>query len=123
MPRPCFSCPVCFQPPCAHRGARGWLQDVLHCRQPRSGRAIGVGVASMVRLHALEAVSNCCGLLVVPFRCCRGPFGAILRLTMSTFNEWFNVEIWPSPAYISWLWVLAEGSVGLNLRGDRARPR
>ena len=32
MPRPCFSCPVCFQPPCAHRGARGWLQDLLRDR-------------------------------------------------------------------------------------------
>ena len=98
MPRPCFSCPVCFQPPCAHCGARGWLQDVLRDRERLSGRVLCVGVASMARLHGLEAVNNCGGVLVVPFQCCYGALDGDFELAMVAFNEWYNVDSWPIPA-------------------------
>ena len=98
MPRPSFSCPLCFQPPHTHCGARGWLQDVLGDRERRSGRALRVSVASMVQLHGLEAVSNCGGVLVVPFQCCYGALDGDFELAMLAFNKWFNVETWPSPA-------------------------
>ena len=52
----------------------------------------------MVRLHGLEAVSNCGGVLVVPFQCCYGALDGDFELAMVAFNEWFNVETWTSPA-------------------------
>ena len=52
----------------------------------------------MTRLHDLEAVSNSGGVLVVPFQCCYGALDGDFELAMVAFNEWFNVETWPSPA-------------------------
>ena len=121
MPRPSFSCPLCFQPLCAHRGARGWLQDVLHDRELRSVRVLRVGVASMVRLHGLEAVSKCGCLLVVLFHCCYGPLDGDFELAMVAFNEWFNVEIWSSAAYGGCLYMQAACPVGLKSIGCHAR--
>ena len=51
MPRPSLWHPVCFQPSCAHRCVREWLQDVMHGRERRSGRFLRTGVASLARLH------------------------------------------------------------------------
>ena len=121
MPRPCFSCPVCFQPPCAHRGARGWLQDVLRDRELRSGRVLCVGVASTTKLHGLEAVSNCGGVLVVPFQCCYGALDGDFELAMVAFNEWYNVETRPSAAYGGCLYMPAACSVGPKVIGGRER--
>ena len=52
----------------------------------------------MARLHGLEAVSNCGGVLVLPFHGYHGLLDGIFELAMLAFNEAFNVETWPFPA-------------------------
>ena len=73
MHRPCLSHPVCFQSPCAHRCARGWLQDVVRGREHRSGRVLCTWVASMARLVGLVPLGSIACVLLLPFYHRRGP--------------------------------------------------
>ena len=72
VPPACLSCPVHFQPSCAHRRVRIWLQDVVRDRERRPGRALCIGVASMDRLHGS-----------VTF----GAFGSMVAMLFGIYDE------------------------------------
>ena len=78
-------------------------------------------MASTTKLHGLEAVSNCGGVLVVPFQCCYGALDGDFELAMVAFNEWYNVETRPSAAYGGCLYMRAACPVGPKSIGCRAR--
>ena len=50
-----------------------------------------------------------------------GPHGVDFVHVSRTFNEWFNVELWPLPAHGSRAGMRAACRVDLKLNGGRAR--
>ena len=52
--------------------------------------------------------------------CRRGPHGVDFMHVSRTFNEWFNVELWPFPAHGSRAGIGAACLVGLKSNGGRA---
>ena len=53
--------------------------------------------------------------------CRRGPHGVDFVHVSRTFNEWFNVELWPLPAHGSRVGMRSACLVDLKLNGGRAR--
>jgi len=95
VPRTSLSHPVCFQPPCAHRCAHEWLQDVLRDRERRSGRDLCIWAASMARLHGSVTVGIYGCVLAVPFGRRGGPLDGVLELDQSGVQRVVERRILP----------------------------
>ena len=58
---------------------------------------------------------------VVEWLTCRcRPLGVDFVHVSRTSIAWFNVEIWPSPAFGSWIYVLGACLVGFMMVSDHA---
>ena len=62
-------------------------------------------------------------MLIERSTCRCGPLSVDLWLVRRTFNEWFNVELWPLPAHSSRAGMRAACVVDLKWNGGRARAR
>ena len=67
--------------------------------QLRPGRVLRSGLGSLGPLLGSVAEELKDSMLVEWFTRRCGPLGVDLRLVWTTFNEWFNVELWLLPAY------------------------
>ena len=72
-------------------------------QQLRSGRVLRVGVASLDRLTRAMDKELKDSDLTERSMCAGGPLDVELQRVWRTLNVWLNVEIWPSPAYGSWV--------------------
>ena len=89
--------------------------------QVRSARGFCSGPASMAPLVGSVAEELKDSNVVAWFACRCGPPHVDLQRGRRTVSVCFNVEIWPYPAYGSWVRVFTAWSAGLNLIGGRAR--
>ena len=110
-----------LQPPCASSCSLMWPDIVSRDRKLRSVRVLGFWLASMAALVGSMAkeltISN-----VMEWSTCRcGPLGVDFVHVARTFNECFNVELWPLPAHGSRAGMRAACIVGLKSNGGRAR--
>ena len=76
-------------------------------QQLRSGRVLRVGVASLDRLTRAMDKELKGSDLIERSTCAGGPLDVELQCFWRTLNVWLNVEIWPSPAYRSWVRMAA----------------
>ena len=88
-------------------------------QQLRSGRILRVGVASLGRLTRAMDKELKDSDLTERSTCAGGPLDVELQRVWRTLNVWLNVEIWPCPAYGSWIHTPAARSVGLKLNSGR----
>ena len=88
-------------------------------RQLRSGRVSRVGVASLGRMTRTMDKELKDSDLTERSTCAGGPLDVELQRVCRTLNVWSSVEIWPCPAYESWIHMPAAHSVGLKLNGGR----
>ena len=68
-------------------------------RQLRTVRVLCFGVASMAPLVGSVAEELKESMLIERSTCRCGPLGVDFVHVARTFNEWFNVELWPLPAH------------------------
>ena len=101
MPRPSFSQPMHLQSPCASSCLLMWPDIVSRDRQLRSVRVLGFGLASMAALVSSEAEELTNSNFMEWSTRVVGPHGVDFVHVSRTFNEWFNVELWPLPAHSS----------------------
>ena len=90
-------------------------------RMLRSGRLLCVGVASFGRLARVMAKELKKHILIERSTCASGPLDVDLRFVWTTFNVWSNVEMWPSPANGSRIYMPYARPVDLTLIGERVR--
>ena len=76
-------------------------------QQLRSGRVLRVGVASFDRLTRAMDKEFKDSDLSERSTCAGGPLDVELQRVCRTINVWSNVEIWPCPAYGSWIGMSA----------------
>ena len=88
-------------------------------QQLRSGRILRVGVASLGRLTRDMDKELKDSDLTERSTCAGGPLDVELQRVCRTLNVWSSVEIWPCPAYESWIHIPAAQSVGLKLNSGR----
>ena len=88
-------------------------------QQLRSGRVLRVGVASLGRLTRTMDKELKDSDLTERSTCAGGPLDVELQRVCRTLNVWSSVEIWPFPAYESWIHMPAAQSVGLKLNSGR----
>ena len=88
-------------------------------QQLRSGRVLRVGVASFDRLTRAMDKELKDSDLSERSTCAGGPLDVELQRVWRTLDLWLNVEIWPFPAYGSWIHTPSARSVGLKLNTDR----
>ena len=74
-------------------------------------------MASVDRMARAMAKKLKKSILIERSTCAGGPLDVELQRVWRTLNLWLNVEIWPCPAYGSWIHTPAARSVGLNLNG------
>ena len=89
-------------------------------RQLRSGRVLRVGVASLGQLTRAMDKELKDSDLTERSTCAGGPLDVELQRVWRTLNVWLNVEIWPCPAYGSWIGMPTVWTVGLKLIGGRS---
>ena len=75
-----------------------WPEIVSRDRQLRSVRVLGFRLASMAALVSSVAEELTNSNVMEWSTCRRGPLGVDFVHVARTFNEWFNVELWPCPA-------------------------
>ena len=121
MPRPNLSHPVRLQPPCASSWSLTWPEIVSRDRQLRSVRVLRFWPASMTTLVGFVAEELTNSNLVEWSTRVVGPHGVDFVHVATTFNEWFNVELWLLPAQGSRVGILTACPVDLKLIGGRAR--
>ena len=88
-------------------------------QQLRSGRILRVGVATLGRMARAMDKELKDSDLTEHSTCAGGPLDVELQRVWRTLNVWINVEIWPCPAYGSWIHMLTARSVGLKLNSGR----
>ena len=88
-------------------------------QQLRSGRVLRVVVASLGRLTRTMDKELKDSDLTERSTCAGGPLDVELQRVCRTLNVWSNVEIWPCPAYRSWIYMSSARSVGLKLNSGR----
>ena len=76
-------------------------------RNLRYGRVLGVRVASFGRNTRAMAKELRESKFMERSTCAGGPLDVELQCFWRTLNVWLNVEIWPSPAYRSWVRMAA----------------
>ena len=100
MPQPCLSHSVRLQPPCASPRLLRWPPAAVRARQRRLARLLRVGVAGLGRLAGTVAEELANSKLAQSSTCVDGALGIDLLSVLATLNEWFNVELWLSPANV-----------------------
>ena len=88
-------------------------------QQLRSGRILRVRVASLGRNTRTMAKELKESKFMERSTCVGGLLDVDLQRVRRTRHMCFNVEIWPYPAYGSWIHTPAARSVGLKLNGGR----
>ena len=115
MPLPKLSHPVCLQPPCASSCSLAWTDIVFRDRKDRPERVLCVGLASFGPLMGCVAEKQKYSNVVERLTCRYRPLGADFVHVSRMLIAWFNVEIWPSPAFGSWIYVLGACLVGFMM--------
>ena len=123
MPRPRLCHPVHLQPLCASSWSLMWPEIVSRDRQVRSVRVLGFWLASVVPLAGPMAEKLTDSILTKWSTRVVGPHGVDFVHVSRTFNEWFNVELWPLPAHGSRVGMRTACLVDLKLNGGHARTR
>ena len=95
------------------------IKVVSRDQQLRSGRILRVGVATLGRMTRAMDKELKDSDLTEHSTCAGGPLDVELQRVWRTLDLWLNVEIWPYPAYGSWIHTPAARSVGLKLNGGR----
>ena len=95
------------------------INVVSRQRQLRYGSVLRVRVANLGRLTRAMAKELKDSDLTERSTCAGGPLDVELQRVWRTLNVWLNVEIWPCPAYGSWIHMPAARSVGLKLNSGR----
>ena len=88
-------------------------------QQLRCGRVLRVRVASFGQTTRTMAKELKESKFMERSTCAGGPLDVELQCFWRTLNVWLNVEIWPYPAYGSWIHTPAARPVGLKLNGGR----
>ena len=100
-----------------------WPEIVSRDRQLRSVRVLRFWPASMATLVGPVAEKLKDSMLTKLSTRVVGPHGVDFVHVARTFNEWFNVELWPLPAHGSRHSMRAACLVDLKLNGGHACTR
>ena len=123
MPRSRLSHPVCLQRPYACPLVPLRPEIVSRDPQLRSARVLRFGLASLGRLMGSAAEKLSDSMRAMRFAHRGWLLGVDFVHVSRTFNERFNVELWPLPAHGSRTGIRAACLVGLKSNGGRARTR
>ena len=114
---------MCLLPLCASSTRAVWLQVDAYVPQLQSGRGFRIRLAALVRTVGPMAKKLCDTTLVVHFTYAGAAAYVHMRLVCAVVQACLNVDARASPAVGSCLGMAAMRTVGLSLRGGRARLR